>query len=103
MNIDFGELLVATVAVSSVRLLTAMTCELDIDLCHFDIEEALVQSDHVCMYLPQGCGRMSGKTVRLKKSSYCLKQASRQWHAFHTRCLLSLGFVHCLADACVFG
>ena len=37
-NIDFGEFFAPTVAVSSVRLLTAMACELDLDVCHFDIE-----------------------------------------------------------------
>ena len=58
MNIGFGELFAPTVAVSSVRLLTAMACELDLDLCHFDIEQAFVQSDleeNVYMRLPQGC------------------------------------------------
>ena len=54
------------------------------------------------MRLPQGCGRVSGKTVRMNKSLYGLKQASRQWHAHLTRCLLSLGFVQGLANACVF-
>ena len=105
VNIDFGELFAPTVAVSSVRLLTAMACELDLDLCHFDIEQAFVQSDleeNVYMRLPQGCGRLSGKVVRLNKSLYGLKQASRQWHAHLTKCLLTLGFVQCLADACVF-
>ena len=43
-NIDFGGLLAPTVAVSSVRLLTAMACKLDLDLCHFDIEQAFAQS-----------------------------------------------------------
>ena len=57
----------------------------------------------VYLHSPQGCGRMSGKIVRLNKSLYGLKQASRQWHAFLTRCLLSLGFLQCLADACVSG
>ena len=106
MNIGFGELFAPTVvAVSSVRLLAAMACELYLELCHFDIEQAFVQSDleeNVYMRLPQGCGRMSGKIVRLNKSLYGLRQASRQWHAHVTRCLLSLGFVQCLADACVF-
>ena len=105
VNIDFGELFAPTVAASSVRLLTAMACELDLDLCHFDIEQAFVQSDleeNVSMRLPQGCGSLSGKIVRLNKSLYGLKQASRQWHAHLTRCLLTLGFVQCLADACVF-
>ena len=55
------------------------------------------------MRLPQGCGRMSGKIARrLKKNLYGLKQTSRQSHAHLTRCLLSLGFLQCLADACVF-
>ena len=54
VNIDFGEFFAPTVAVSSVRLLTAMACELDLDLCHFDIEQAFVQSDleNVYMRLP---------------------------------------------------
>ena len=105
MNFDFGELFAPTVAVSRVRLLTAMACELDLDLCHFDIEQAFVQSDleeNIYMHLPQGCGRMSGKIVRLNKSLYGLKQASRQWQAHLTRRLLSLGFVQCLDDACTF-
>ena len=105
VNIDFGELFAPTVAASSVRLLTAMACELDLDLCHFDIEQAFVQSDleeNVSMRLPQGCGSLSGKIVRLNKSMYVLKHTSREWHAYLTRCLLTLGFVQCLADACVF-
>ena len=64
VDIDFGELFAPTVAVSSVRLLTAMACELDLDLCHFDIQQAFVQSnleENVYIRLPQGCGRLSGK------------------------------------------
>ena len=56
-----------------------MACEWDLDLCHFDIEQAFVQSDleeNVFMSLPQDCGRLSGKIVRLNKSLYGLKQAS---------------------------
>ena len=99
MNVDFGELFAPTVAVSSVRLLAALACELNLDLCHFDIEQAFVQSDleeDVCMRLPQGCGRLSGKIVRLNKSLYGLKQASRQWHAHLTRCLLIFGIFYFL-------
>ena len=45
---------------------------------------------------------MSGKVVRLNKSLYGLKQASRTWHAHLTTCLLRLGFEQCLTDVCVF-
>ena len=87
------------------RLLSAIACEFDLDVCHFDVEQAFVQSkldEDVFMRLPRGCGRLSGKVVRLNKSVYGLKQASRSWHAHLTTCLKTLGFQQCLADACVF-
>lgn len=94
-----------TVADSSDRVLTAMACELDLDLCHFRIEQAFVQPDleeNVLTRLPQGCGRESGKIAGLNKSLHGLKQASRPWHGHPTRCLWELRFTQGLADACVF-
>ena len=76
MNVDFGELFAPTVAVSSVRLLTALACELNLDLCHVDIEQAFVQfslEEVVHMRLPPGCGRLSGKIVGLNKSTLRLE------------------------------
>ena len=87
------------------RLLSAIDCELDLDVCHFDVEQAFVQSkldEDVFLRLPKGSGSLSGKIVRLKKSFYALNQASRSWHAHLTSCLKTLGFQQCLADACVF-
>ena len=54
------------------------------------------------MRLPQGSGRLSGKIVRLNKSLYRLKQASRQRHAHFTKCLLKIVYVQRLADERVF-
>ena len=45
MKIIFRELLAPTVTGSSVQLWTAMACELDLDLCHFNIEQAFMLSD----------------------------------------------------------
>ena len=70
----------------------------------FDIEQAFVQSDleeDVYMRLPPGCGRLSGKIIRLNKNLYGLKQASTHWHAHLLNRLLTLGFVQCKADMCV--
>ena len=87
------------------RLLSAIACELDVDVCHFSVEQAFVQSkldEDIFLRLPKGCGSLSGKIVRLNKSLYGLKQAFRSWHAHLTSCLKTLGFQQCLADACVF-
>ena len=87
------------------RLLSAIACELDLDVCHFDVEQDFVQSkldEDVFLRLLKECGSLPGKIVRLNKSLYRLKQASRSLHAHLTTYLKTLGFQQCLADACVF-
>ena len=52
------------------------------------------------MRLPPGCGEMSGKIVRLNRSLYGLKQASRSWHN-HLITHIRVFDLSSLADACV--
>ena len=86
-------------------LLSAIACKCDLGLCHFDVDQAFVQSHldkNVFLRLPKGCGKMPGKVVRPNKSLYGLKQASRTRHAPLTTCLRRLGFEQCLTDVSVF-
>ena len=56
-EIDFGETFAPTVSSSCVRLLSAIACECDLDLCHFDVDKVFVQShldDYVFLRLPKG-------------------------------------------------
>ena len=57
-GVDFSETFAPTVASSCVRLLSVIACECDLDLCHFDVDQAFVQSDleDVFLRLPKGCG-----------------------------------------------
>ena len=60
----FCRLYAPTVATSSVRLLAAFANEYDLELCHFDVDQAFVRADlkeDVFMRLPEGCGALSGK------------------------------------------
>ena len=55
----------------SIRLLAALAGELDLDLCHFDAEQAFVQSKLdkvVYISLPPSCCALSGKVERLRRS-----------------------------------
>ena len=100
-GVDFSEMFAPTVSSSCVRILSAIACECDLDLCHFDVNQAFVQSDleeDVFLRLPKGCGDLSGKVVRLNKSLHGLKQASRTWHAHLTTCRIRLGFEQCMTD-----
>ena len=88
--IDVGETFAPIVSSFCVLLLSAIACERDLDLYHFDIDQAFVQSDLkgcVFLRLSKGCGDLSGKVVRLNKRLYGLKQASRTWHAHLMTCL----------------
>ena len=81
--VDYLETFWPTAKVSSTRLIVALACKFDWELLHLDVEQAFVQSelDHeVFMKLPQGCGSMSGKIVRLNKSLYGVRQASRTFN-----------------------
>ena len=53
------------------------------------------------MKLPPGCGSMSGKVVRLNKSLYGLKQASRTFYKRLVSDLKRIGFELSLSDPCV--
>ena len=79
-GIDFFDTFSPCPSAMSIRLLAALACELDLDYCHFDAEQAFVQSDLgevVYIRLPPGCGALSGKVVRLRRSLYGLNQALR--------------------------
>ena len=94
-GIDFFDTFSPCPSVMSIRLLAAFACELNLDLCQFDAEQAFVQSDldeDGYIRLPLGCGALSGKVVRLRHSLYSLKQASRAWHYDLVRGMKALGF-----------
>ena len=79
-GVDYLETFSPTANAASIRLIVALVCKFDGELLHLDIEQAFVQSEwdrEVSMKLPQGCGSMSGKIVRLNKSLHGLRQASR--------------------------
>ena len=103
-DIDFFETFAPTPAASCFRLLDAIACEVNLDLYHFDAEQAFVQSTlegNVFMRLPQGWGDMSGKIVRFNCSLDGLNQASRLWHNHLVTHMKRLGFEQSPAEACV--
>ena len=87
------------------RLLSAIACELELGLCHFDVEQAFVQShldEDVFLRLPKGCDKLSDKAARLNKSLNGMKQASRTWHAHLIIGLENIGFEQFMSDVCIF-
>ena len=87
------------------HLMAAIACEMQLDLCHFDVQQAFSQAEMkgvVLMRMPQGWGALSGRVPRLNRSICGLKYTSRSWHSHLVTRLSNLGFEQSLADACVF-
>ena len=100
---DYLETFSPTANAASI-LIVALACKFDWELLHLDIEQAFVQSEldlEVFMKLPQGGGSMSGKIVRLNKSLYGLRQASRTFNKRLVVDLKRIGFEQRLSDPCV--
>ena len=103
-GVNHLEIFAPTANAASQRLLVALACMYNLELLHWDIEQAFVQSelDHeVFMKLPPGCDSMSGKVAGLKKSSYGLKQASRTFYNRLVSDLKRIGFEQSMSDPCV--
>lgn len=75
-GIDFFDAFPPCPTVTSIRMLAAVACHMGRDMCHHDAEHVFVQStldEDVFIRLPQGCGALSGKVVKLARSLYGLK------------------------------
>ena len=104
-GVDYFETFAPTASATSNRLIAALACKLDWDLRHLDVDQAFIQSEldtEIYLRLPSGCGKMSGKVVRLNKALYGLKQSGRSWYKLLSSTLVECGFEQCLVDPCVF-
>ena len=93
-GVDFDETFSPCPQSPSVRLVLGIAVQQNLDLFHFDAQQAFIQSDlneEVYMRLPPGCGKSSGTTVRLRRSLYGLKQAPRAWHSLLVSTLQKYG------------
>ena len=104
-GVNYHETLASTPTTPCIRFVATIACESQLNLCHFHVQQGLVQAELkevVLMRMPQGYGALSGKVIRLNRSLYGLKQASRCLHNHLVIRLKSLGFEQSLADACGF-
>ena len=104
-GMDFDETFAPVVKLTSIRILCALTLLLKLHLHHLDVDTAFLNGilqEEIYMRLPQGIGLNSGKFVRLLRSIYGLKQASRVWNELLDTELGKLGFKRITADYCIY-
>jgi hypothetical protein len=106
-GLDFNETFAPVVRVESVRILFAIAAANDLYILHIDCKNAFLhgQSDvEIYVFQPEGFvdPRFPKRVLRLNKSLYGLKQASRIWYLFLCGIIIELGFVALETDSCIY-
>ena len=90
---------------ASVKLILAVANERGLPLRHFDVAQAYIRAsldEEVYMKLPGDCGEKSGKTTKLERAIYGLKQSGRKWGHLCADTLIEDGFEQSKADPRIF-
>ena len=105
-NVDYHETTSPTPASTPVKIRAVAGNELDLPVFHLNVSQAFVQAplqEWIYMYLPPGCGKLSGKIVRLLKCQYGMEQAGRVWHLFLVKWSVEMmRMEQCKAKPCIF-
>ena len=101
---DFGDIFSPVVRYSTLRVIPALAAHYGLYKRYLDCPKAFTQadSDTPCyMKPPPGMKYPNGKCLKLHKSVYGLKQASRLFNQLLVSFLVSIGFVACPSDTCL--
>lgn len=107
IGVDYSETFSPVIRFSNLRLLLAMTAELDLEAEHLDVETAFLNGEidqTIYMSQPEGFEEpgFENKVCLLKKAIYGLKQSSRLWYEKARNVLSNLGFKQSKIEPCIF-
>lgn len=107
-GVDYDETFSPVVRHSTLRLLFALSVQLDLKISHLNVKTAFLNGDLneiIYMEKPNGFTQNSGdkyKVLKLKKAIYGLKQASRAWHKKIDEFFLSNGYEKSKLEPCLY-
>lgn len=104
-GIDYSETFSPVAKMSTVRVLMSIAADRDWPLHQFDVTNAFLHGElrqDVYMEAPPGFEFGAGKSCKLKKTLYGLKQSSRAWFGRFTNAMKSYGFQQSNSDHTLF-
>lgn len=106
-GVDYTDTFSPVVRHTTLRLLFALSVQLNLDITHLDVTTAFlygILEEDIYIQIPEGFSETveKGQVLKLKKSMYGLKQSSRVWYKRVEECLLKIGFVKSKIEPCMF-
>jgi hypothetical protein len=114
-GLDYDETFAPVARLKTLRILLSIVCDQDLECDNMDVNTAFLygekQEDEPEVFvkipfgfpIPAHVRRSSQEFVgRLKRHVYGLKQAPRTWYRTLCKHLVSIGFIACLHDPCLF-
>jgi hypothetical protein len=106
-GVDYNETYAPVMKYDSLRLLLAIACIFNLEIKQFDVDNAFLNAllnEDIYMQQPEGYIKSNSPTAVLKlfKSLYGLKQAPYEWNGDINDTLISLKFIRCASDSCVY-
>ncbi|KAK9873685.1 hypothetical protein WA026_023685 [Henosepilachna vigintioctopunctata] len=106
-GIDFNETFSPVVRHSSLRLLIAMSVQLNLKIIHLDVMTAFLNgelNETIFMKQPEGfqVSKDINKFCKLNKAIYGLKQASRAWNMKVNKVLTDIGYERSKIEHCIY-
>lgn len=106
-GMDYNETFSPVLRYSTLRLLFALSVQLNLKMNHLDAPTAFLSGDiKECVYMeiPENSNfeNCHNKVLKLKKAIYGLKQSARAWYMKVESCLFNLGFIKSKYEPCLF-
>ncbi|KAH9743311.1 hypothetical protein KPL70_003257 [Citrus sinensis] len=104
-GIDFNEIFLPMVRLTTVRIVLAMCATFDLHLEQLDVKTIILYGEleeEIYMLQPEGFAEIGKENLvyRLNKSLYGLKQAPRCWYKRFDSFIMSLGYNRLSSDHC---
>lgn len=103
-GVDYNETFSLVVRQTTLRLLFALSAQLNLDVTHLDVKTAflnLSETIYMQKHLSYVCSN-NKKILKLKKAVYGLKQASRAWNKKVDSCMIADGYVKSKIEPCLY-
>ena len=104
-DVNYFQTFTPTPSSASIKILAAVANAQGLKIFHLNVAQAFVRAKldaEIYMKLPDGCGDMSGRIVRLNRSLYGLKQSGRQWAGLVVETVVEYSTEQCRTGPCVF-